>query len=196
MHCAIARMAKLADAADLKSAGRKAVGVQIPLRAPSLHQSTSRLSPQLARRLDGGLPCQIAHPWHTLLFAARSAQLHRQANGTSPGVITKKWSQLFMQVPFTLDPAHSIALALFTFHVISLRNGKQYGTHHHINHPNRPKGQNIHIKYLWVRLFSLSEVKSNIQPVTENRIRSRCPPVCHHRQSHTYAVRSRLPPRG
>ena len=30
-----ARMAKLADAADLKSAGRKAVGVQIPLRAPN-----------------------------------------------------------------------------------------------------------------------------------------------------------------
>ena len=30
----IARMAKSADAADLKSAGRKAVGVQVPLRAP------------------------------------------------------------------------------------------------------------------------------------------------------------------
>ena len=30
----IARMAKLEDAADLKSAGRKAVGVQVPLRAP------------------------------------------------------------------------------------------------------------------------------------------------------------------
>jgi hypothetical protein len=29
-----ARMAKSADAADLKSAGRKAVGVQVPLRAP------------------------------------------------------------------------------------------------------------------------------------------------------------------
>jgi hypothetical protein len=29
-----ARMAKSADAADLKFAGRKAVGVQIPLRAP------------------------------------------------------------------------------------------------------------------------------------------------------------------
>jgi hypothetical protein len=27
-------MAKSADAADLKSAGRKAVGVQVPLRAP------------------------------------------------------------------------------------------------------------------------------------------------------------------
>jgi hypothetical protein len=30
-----ARMAKSADAADLKSAGRKAVGVQVPLWAPS-----------------------------------------------------------------------------------------------------------------------------------------------------------------
>jgi len=29
-----ARMAKLADAADLKSADRKVVGVQVPLRAP------------------------------------------------------------------------------------------------------------------------------------------------------------------
>jgi hypothetical protein len=31
---ASARMAKSADAADLKSAGRKAVGVQVPLWAP------------------------------------------------------------------------------------------------------------------------------------------------------------------
>jgi hypothetical protein len=30
-------MAKLADAADLKSAGRKAVGVQVPLWAPKLN---------------------------------------------------------------------------------------------------------------------------------------------------------------
>ncbi len=30
-----ARMAKLADAADLKSADRKVVGVQVPLRAPT-----------------------------------------------------------------------------------------------------------------------------------------------------------------
>ena len=33
-QCFQARMAKLADAADLKSAGRKAVGVQVPLWAP------------------------------------------------------------------------------------------------------------------------------------------------------------------
>jgi hypothetical protein len=32
-------MAKLADAADLKSAGRKAVGVQVPLRAPTKQKS-------------------------------------------------------------------------------------------------------------------------------------------------------------
>jgi hypothetical protein len=31
-----ARMAKLADAADLKSADRKVVGVQVPLRAPKI----------------------------------------------------------------------------------------------------------------------------------------------------------------
>ena len=31
-------MAKSADAADLKSAGRKAVGVQVPLRAPENKQ--------------------------------------------------------------------------------------------------------------------------------------------------------------
>ena len=31
----IARMAKSADAADLKSADRKVVGVQVPLRAPN-----------------------------------------------------------------------------------------------------------------------------------------------------------------
>ena len=31
----LARMAKLADAADLKSADRKVMGVQVPLRAPN-----------------------------------------------------------------------------------------------------------------------------------------------------------------
>jgi hypothetical protein len=40
-----ARMAKSADAADLKSAGRKAVGVQVSLRAPS-ESIICRLSPQ------------------------------------------------------------------------------------------------------------------------------------------------------
>ena len=37
-----ARMAKSADAADLKSAGRKAVGVQVPLRAPNKNESDTR----------------------------------------------------------------------------------------------------------------------------------------------------------
>ena len=36
----VARMAKSADAADLKSADRKVVGVQVPLRAP-VHASVS-----------------------------------------------------------------------------------------------------------------------------------------------------------
>jgi hypothetical protein len=38
-----ARMAKSADAADLKSAGRKAVGVQVPLRAPLVDSLRSPL---------------------------------------------------------------------------------------------------------------------------------------------------------
>ena len=42
--CAVARMAKSADAADLKSAGRKAVGVQVPLRAPGIQQVTTASS--------------------------------------------------------------------------------------------------------------------------------------------------------
>ena len=36
-------MAKSADAADLKSAGRKAVGVQVPLRAPARVPQNNRL---------------------------------------------------------------------------------------------------------------------------------------------------------
>ena len=39
-------MAKLADAADLKSAARKGVGVQVPLRAPSIINILRRISPQ------------------------------------------------------------------------------------------------------------------------------------------------------
>ena len=47
-----ARMAKLADAADLKSAGRKAVGVQVPLWAPTLNLKSLHnvLVPAIAQR--------------------------------------------------------------------------------------------------------------------------------------------------
>jgi hypothetical protein len=49
-----ARMAKSADAADLKSAGRKAVGVQVPLRAPDLQASPNRKrSPGYAKGAPG-----------------------------------------------------------------------------------------------------------------------------------------------
>ena len=45
MPC-VARMAKLADAADLKSADRKVMGVQIPLRAPVKCMNTINLHMQ------------------------------------------------------------------------------------------------------------------------------------------------------
>jgi hypothetical protein len=47
-----ARMAKSADAADLKSAGRKAVGVQVPLRAPD--RAVSARGNVCKRRRDRG----------------------------------------------------------------------------------------------------------------------------------------------
>ncbi len=46
-QCFQARMAKLADAADLKSADRKVVGVQVPLWAP-LKRSELRTNLQIA----------------------------------------------------------------------------------------------------------------------------------------------------
>ena len=47
-----ARMAKSADAADLKSADRKVVGVQVPLRAPM----ESELIPQKSQALAFYIP--------------------------------------------------------------------------------------------------------------------------------------------
>jgi hypothetical protein len=40
-------MAKLADAADLKSADRKVVGVQVPLRAPRIQKIKKKMAASL-----------------------------------------------------------------------------------------------------------------------------------------------------
>jgi hypothetical protein len=48
-------MAKSADAADLKSAARKGVGVQVPLRAPNKIKDLLKISlPNLSPQLDVG----------------------------------------------------------------------------------------------------------------------------------------------
>src|SRR5882757_935367 len=47
-------MAKSADAADLKSAGRKAVGVQVPLWAPKIKQSKSITCKDMSLSPRGG----------------------------------------------------------------------------------------------------------------------------------------------
>jgi hypothetical protein len=60
--CFRARMAKSADAADLKSAGRKAVGVQVPLRAPS--RSTFELK-----------LCSVMEAWLSLARSSSGALL-------------------------------------------------------------------------------------------------------------------------
>ena len=50
----------LADAADLKSAGRKAMGVQVPLRAPNMHL-------QNQQHADGNFVCAQNVPEYSSL---------------------------------------------------------------------------------------------------------------------------------
>ena len=88
------------------------------------------------------LPGRIARVALTRRPAPRFEQLHRPARGTSPGIEPEQRSQPLAQESFPLDPADSIALALRTDHVRSLRKVTDgWRTDHHIPNRlmNRPK---------------------------------------------------------
>ena len=87
----------------------------------SRRNSLHRQSAQLLWRLAGGLVERLLRVLHSLLHAARSEQLLLPADGASPGIVSEAWGQPFAQKTFSGDPAHSMALAIDTNHVRSLR---------------------------------------------------------------------------
>ena len=66
-------------------------------------------------------PVRVAHLRRALVMATRPEQFLRSAKGTSPGIVAEQWSQPRAQKAYPFDAAHSIALALCTYHVRSLR---------------------------------------------------------------------------
>jgi hypothetical protein len=77
-----ARMAKSADAADLKSAGRKAVGVQVPLWAPWLHgipqptiSCVHRSLPRRGVRIGSAVQLEQLKDWWRDLIQSRKRRV-------------------------------------------------------------------------------------------------------------------------
>ena len=93
----LARMAKLADAADLKSADRKVVGVQVPLRAPTLQTAFSSVSDSDEEATQKELPPCIVFSYLSLSLGliggrvGRILVLNSQVDVAYPLLLVRRW---------------------------------------------------------------------------------------------------------